>query len=175
MSSKIAKWAGVAALTAMTSQVFGLEECRGPETTPEMSVKELAVTLAKADADNWPAIAHYSDKFLTDVRVQLRSATDIQKESDAAKKVISEDILNKFKSGQAVDFDAVKAEINPNVHNILDALEAKDLITVADVEATMKAVSTGIYNVRHSAADDVLSVIQELPFCPPAAAAPTAP
>jgi hypothetical protein len=173
MSSKLAKFAGAAVtLTAMSSQVFGLEECRGPETTPSMSAKELAVTLAKTDPENWPAIAHYPDSFLSDVRVQLRSAVDIQGESDAAKKLIKEEILDKLKAGQAVDFEAVKVGINPNAHDIIDALDAKDLIKVADIEDAMKAVGTKIYNVRHAAANDILKVMEELPFCPPPAAGP---
>ena len=174
MSLKLVQWAGAAAttLTMMSSQAFGLEECRGPETAAAMDAEELAITLANTDPDNWPAIAHYSDDFLSDVRVQLRSAVDIQRESDAAKAVIKEGILDKLKAGQAVDFDAVKAEINPNVHEVLDALDAKDLITVTDIEGAMKAVGTEIYNVRHAAANDVLKVIRELPYCPPAATEP---
>lgn len=169
MSSKLVQWAGAAAttLTMLSSQAFGLEECRGPQTAPEMSAKQLAVTLGNTSPDNWPAIAQYPDDFLSDVRVELRSAVDIQRESDAAKKSLQENYWNVMISGQAIDLDVVKADINPLAHYIIDALEAKDIVTQADVEQAKKDVGNEIYNARHAAANDLLTIMQELPYCPP--------
>lgn len=165
MTSKIIKWAGAAALTALTGQAFADEECRAPMQMPDMDVQELADMLSHTAPSEWPEIGQYADEYLIDVGRWLKSARGLDALGDAAEETIALEIVEKLKSGETVQWDAVLEDVGFGAREVVTALQNDAALTPEKAEDAIRPARKGINEFGKEASAEVFRIVDHVKPC----------
>lgn len=148
------------------SPALAADECRGPSASPDLSIKEMADVLSNKAISDWPELGQYSDEYLVDVARWMKSAVGLRDLTREVEATIETEILEKIKSGQTVNWDAVIEGSGFGAHAVIASLqEAGPSLTSGMIEEAIDLAKDGIYDFGKEAFNRINEIVKDVPYC----------